>query len=753
MRSVGLYAALALLVLGCARSSPAGAGEAGPSVSPGRAHSVDPPAKSAKAAEPPANPSGDGTWVEAVRMERWADAARLIDALDKKKRDEPEVRYARARAAIALGDHQRAVKLLDGLGKKLPLLAGDIALRRARAELEAGPYLDAAHYFEKQGDAGAWINAARAFHRAGKSAQARAQVDRAIHRLLHHGSTRLRARAHALRAELAEKAGEKKLAVADLRWLATAAPAAPESKGVEARIQKLDPKRVLAPRQRYDRAMALARAGKADLALSELDRIKKGVPERELLHARGWALYMARKDYAKASEYLAQSAKLGGRDSVKDQFYAARALSRADQDEKAIAKYKALAARYPRSGYAEEALYLAARLEYILGHWKKADAAYQHYLGRFGKKGRFVDSARYEQSVTWLASGKHKPAARRFAVLAKATDEPRLEARYHELEGVALAGLGNKDAAAERFRHVIDERPLSFSALAAAARLKELGQKLPPLIEPAKSGKPHTPPAFRLPPRVKLLRRIGLDRDAARALAAYEPIVKKQLGDSADEALCHAYGSFSTAARRYKVGQRAAHWSHLDNAPTNGTRWVWNCIYPRPYEPLVRAAEKKNGLPRDLVYAVMRQESGFRPAVVSAARAVGLLQLIPPTARTVAGEVGVDYDPLLLRSPPYNIRLGAFYLHKVLGTFGGSVALAAAAYNAGPARVSHWLESGEHLPLDVWVARIPFHETRNYVGRVVGNMARYAYLDGGESAVPALELALPKGLRAGPDAY
>ncbi len=265
------------------------------------------------------------------------------------------------------------------------------------------------------------------------------------------------------------------------------------------------------------------------LALAELDGIKKGVPKRELLHARGWALYMARRDYEKASKYLAQSAKLGGPDAVKDRFYSARALSRADKDEKAIVAYRQLSRRYPRSGYAEEATYLAARLEYILGHWKKAATAYHAYLRRYGKRGRYVDSARYEQSVAWLAEGKHKQAARSFAVLAKATDAPRLQARYHELEGVALAGLGNKDAAAERFRHVIDERPLSFAALAAAARLKQIGQKLPPLIEPAKSDKPKPPPALELPPRVKLLRRLGLDRDAAQALADYEPVVKKEV--------------------------------------------------------------------------------------------------------------------------------------------------------------------------------------------------------------------------------
>ena len=145
----------------------------------------------------------------------------------------------------------------------------------------------------------------------------------------------------------------------------------------------------------------------------------------------------------------------------------------------------------------------------------------------------------------------------------------------------------------------------------------------------------------------------------------------------------------------------------------------------------------------------MRQESGFRPDVVSPASAVGLLQLVPSTATRIAKELGIEDEPELLRLPSYNVELGAFYLHKVLGTFGGQVALAAAAYNAGPRAVSRWLETGEDLPLDVWVARIPFAETRTYVARVVGNLARYAYLHGGDGAVPKIALALPKGVRAG----
>ena len=67
--------------------------------------------------------------------------------------------------------------------------------------------------------------------------------------------------------------------------------------------------------------------------------------------------------------------------------------------------------------------------------------------------------------------------------------------------------------------------------------------------------------------------------------------------------------------------------------------------------------------------------------------------------------------------------------------FQGSVPLAAAAYNAGPKIVSHWLSSGKDLDADVWVARIPYEETRNYVARVTGNLLRYQWLAGGNDKV------------------
>ena len=174
---------------------------------------------------------------------------------------------------------------------------------------------------------------------------------------------------------------------------------------------------------------------------------------------------------------------------------------------------------------------------------------------------------------------------------------------------------------------------------------------------------------------------------------------------------------------------------------------MWDCVYPRPYAELVTSAERELLLPRGLLWSVMRQESGFRPAIRSPVGAVGLLQLMPGTAEKMAAELGETWPSSALTRAHVSVRLGSAYLRKLLDTFQGNLPLALAAYNAGPQAVGRWLASGEALPLDLFVARIPYEETRGYVARVLSNAARYAYLEGGEGAVQAPVLELPKGLQ------
>ena len=142
--------------------------------------------------------------------------------------------------------------------------------------------------------------------------------------------------------------------------------------------------------------------------------------------------------------------------------------------------------------------------------------------------------------------------------------------------------------------------------------------------------------------------------------------------------------------------------------------------------------------------AIVRQESGFEPAIRSGAGARGLMQLMPSTAALVARREGLDYSASRLDDPEYNMRLGASYLGGLTGDFSGSYVLAAAGYNAGPGRAAAWAsECGDPRQASVdpadFIECIPFSETRNYVMRVMESVAVYrARLNGGSAPLTIL---------------
>ncbi|MDP1751513.1 MAG: lytic transglycosylase domain-containing protein [Reyranella sp.] len=149
-------------------------------------------------------------------------------------------------------------------------------------------------------------------------------------------------------------------------------------------------------------------------------------------------------------------------------------------------------------------------------------------------------------------------------------------------------------------------------------------------------------------------------------------------------------------------------------------------------------------LERALALAVTRQESSFNAAAVSPSGALGLMQLLPGTARDVAGRVGVPFiQEKLTRDPAYNVQLGSQYMTEMLQRFGGSYEIALAAYNAGPNRVARWLESSMGDPrtakIDMvdWIELIPLRETRNYVQRIMEGVVVYrSRLSGPFQTVP-----------------
>ncbi|HZQ60758.1 MAG TPA: transglycosylase SLT domain-containing protein [Casimicrobiaceae bacterium] len=174
-------------------------------------------------------------------------------------------------------------------------------------------------------------------------------------------------------------------------------------------------------------------------------------------------------------------------------------------------------------------------------------------------------------------------------------------------------------------------------------------------------------------------------------------------------------------ARRMNLYDRA-----INTAERTSVRHDYALRYLMPFRDQFTAAAREQALDAALLFGLARQESRFNASIVSSAGAIGLMQLMPATARWVAKQLGkADYRPGDISDVAVNTQFGAFYFRYCLDKLERLPALAAAAYNAGPGRAQSWRAS---VPLEgaIWVETIPFNETRDYVKKVLANAMFYA---------------------------
>lgn len=157
---------------------------------------------------------------------------------------------------------------------------------------------------------------------------------------------------------------------------------------------------------------------------------------------------------------------------------------------------------------------------------------------------------------------------------------------------------------------------------------------------------------------------------------------------------------------------------------------LWNDLdlrFPTPESDLFSKHAEQRELDYPWVLAIARQESAFHPRARSHSGAMGLMQLMPATAKQAAKQAGIPYRKKSeLYKPEINIALGTTHLAWLSKRFENSRILATAAYNAGSTPVKRWLKQRGHLPLDIWIETIPYDETRNYVQSVMAFRVIYS---------------------------
>lgn len=229
---------------------------------------------------------------------------------------------------------------------------------------------------------------------------------------------------------------------------------------------------------------------------------------------------------------------------------------------------------------------------------------------------------------------------------------------------------------------------------------------------------------------------LALDAESVERLEAQPAMARARelftLGrESAARREWHLATAGLNANDRLAAAQLAHRWGWHDRAilaiAHTAERDDLNLRFPLAFMPEITAAAEAQGLDPSLALGVIRQESAFSPDARSPAGALGLMQLLPATARRVAANLGHPIPGRQhLLTPETNLVLGAAYLRRLIDRFRHH-AVALAAYNAGPKRVTRWLPKGQPVPGDVWVETIPFRETRGYVQNVLFFSAIYGH--------------------------
>ena len=300
--------------------------------------------------------------------------------------------------------------------------------------------------------------------------------------------------------------------------------------------------------------------------------------------------------------------------------------------------------------------------------------------------------------------------------------------------GQARRAQGDRAGAAKMFQRAVDAGGVgSFYAHRASQCLAELDSE--------HTGKG----AIRTPGIAGYLRPIAVEGRAGPAdkvTGAWLDRMRFFASHGCDEAewevLAHAKAVLeSEQAAAYLAAISEAGLAATVDRIISQTRWGMSddrpvpealpALYPRAYWPAVQATARETGADPMLLLAIARQESLFQARIESPAGATGVMQLMPSTAAWIAKtESAIGPEHLdNLDNPESSLRLGGYYYRYILGRQGGNTVFAIASYNAGPGNVSKWRARYDATDLDAFIEAIPFEETRDFVKKVLGNLAAY----------------------------
>lgn len=542
---------------------------------------------------------------------------------------------------------------------------------------------------------------------------------------------------HDLAAATQDKTKARGLATSLLLYL----PAEPETRrpGLSVSPQDLN----TAQRARRARSLYNAWSYKEARALFEpLAKISK-YKDMATWHLSEIALNKLRDDPKTAQ---AGYAKLLGhsRYGAEARYQLARSYMRQERYAEALKHLDRYQTDHPNGSRIELVYYYRGWLPYDHRENARAIKGFEGYIKRYGRKGRKSSFVYGFRAWAYMRMGKWKPAIKAWEQMLP-FGNPLVAGKAMYWRAYARHQLGDTKGALAGIDGLRKRWPLSYYGMHAEqlrAKIQGTSQKAQDLWWPEKSG------TFSFEPRVKIEElpigrlspgrrrqwnqvvefvQLGETKRARKALSPIYDAVLKLVPSKKKNEWVHALGVYvEDYHKMWRIGGRGTI-SYLSKLPPNNTL-LPVMAYPKAYEGVVNDVAKEFNLPSYIIWSIMRQESRYKPSAISHTDAVGALQMIPKTARKVAKDLDITYDPRTFHFPEVGFRYSAFYMRKLLDTFEGLFTPMAGAYNSGPYVIAKWFKKNSDVP-PVWlVEEFEYNEGRAYSRKVTEHMIRYVYL-------------------------
>ena len=368
------------------------------------------------------------------------------------------------------------------------------------------------------------------------------------------------------------------------------------------------------------------------------------------------------------------------------------------EDDQAVLVFRELTRRFPRGRYADRAA------------WKIGWAAY--------KQGDFAQAASvFEAAAAAFPRADYRPSWLYWA--ARARDQLGQMPAAAALYRVVAADYLNSYYGRLATRILADRREPPVTPIVTIARADAATDRVPTdAVIRALGAAALYDDALR---EVEYAREAWGDSPSLQATVAWLRH-RRGLAENADDRFNDVRGAITLMRRAYPQFLAAGG----EQLPPE----VLRIIFPLDYWPIIKKYSDAHGLDPWLMTALVAQESTFTADVRSPANAVGLMQLVAPTARRYASKLGIRYSSRILTQPETNIRLGMRYFKDLVDQFGGAH-YALASYNAGEHRIVRWIAERPGFDQDEFIDDIPFPETQNYVKRILGTADDYRRLYGG----------------------